>query len=70
VGDFIEVGEDAAIVGGVLDSRDMRADWNGSQFGTALLSDNRRYPSDFFRAPVASSGEAADTGRMDRTGCR
>lgn len=59
VGEFIEIGEEAAIVGGVLDSRDRRANWNGNQFGTALLANNRRYPSDFFRAPVAA---IVDTG--------
>jgi hypothetical protein len=52
VGDFIEIGEDAAIVDGVLDSRDERANWNGREFGTALLAGNRRYPSEFFRTPV------------------
>jgi len=69
MGDFIEVGEDAAIVDGVLDSRDERANWNGSQFGTALLANNKRYPSDFFRAPVAVHLESRADG-PDNTGCR
>jgi len=68
VGEFVEIGEDAAIVGGVLDSRDRRANWNGNQFGTALLSNNRLYPSDFLRAPVAAADPADPI--MDNTGCR
>jgi len=69
VGDFIEIGEDAMIVDGVLDNRDRRANWNGTQFGTALLSNNRRYPSDFFRAPVAAGDQPVDQ-HSDNTGCR
>jgi len=69
VGDFIEIGEAAAIVDGVLDSRDRRANWNGSQFGTALLSNNRQYPSDYFRAPVASSDQQG-LDSSDNKGCR
>jgi len=69
VGDFVEIGEEAAIVDGVFDSRDRRANWNGSQFGTALLSNNRRYPSYFFRAPLATGG-GPGTDDLERTGCR
>lgn len=52
VGEFIELGEEAAIVDGVLDDRDRRANWNGTEFGLALLADNRRYPSEFLRTMV------------------
>jgi len=69
VGEFVEIGEDAMIVDGVLDNRDRRANWNGTQFGTALLANNRRYPSDFFRAPVAAGDRPGD-GHIDNTGCR
>ncbi len=68
VGDFIEIGEDAVIVDGVLDSRDERANWNGREFGIALLADNRRYPSDFFHTPVVGRFDA--DGGNNRTGCR
>lgn len=65
VGEFVEVGEDAAIVDGVLDARDGRANWNGTEFGIALLSDHRRYPSEFFHTPVvgldAEGGARADS---------
>ncbi|HLF15196.1 MAG TPA: hypothetical protein VI932_09950 [Bacteroidota bacterium] len=79
VGDFIEFGEDAVIVDGMPDSRDARANWNGSEFGIALLADNRRYPSGFFLTPVVGrSGDGAGrlagrtTGRATdhTTGCR
>ena len=53
-GDFIEHGEDAFIIGGVMDDRDFRANRQGQLFGAALLDDNRRFPSDFLRAVVAS----------------
>ena len=84
VGNFVEEGEDAVIVDGVLDDRDARANWNGSEFGAALLAHNRIYPSSFFHAPLAGAGRttsAADgapggwpagaTGRFDAPeGCR
>jgi hypothetical protein len=60
VGDFIEVGEDAAIVDGVNDARDERADWNGREFGAALMADNRLYPSGFFHTPIV--GRTGDAG--------
>jgi hypothetical protein len=54
MGDFVERGEDAVIVGGVLDERDIRANRQGQLFGAALLDDNRRYPSEFLRAVIAA----------------
>ena len=68
VGDFIEIGEDAAIVDGVLDSRDERANWNGREFGYSLLTDNRRYPSQFLHTPVVGRFDAA--GGDNPMGCR
>ena len=53
-GDFVEQGEEAFIIGGVLDERDFRANRQGQLFGAALLDDNRRYPSDYLRPAVAS----------------
>ena len=55
VGNFIEAGEDAVIIDGVLDDRDERANWNGREFGLALLADNRRYPSEFFHTPIVGN---------------
>jgi hypothetical protein len=63
VGDFVEAGEEAVIIDGVLDSRDERANWNGTEFGIALLANNRRYPSEFFRAPIVGGPGAG--GRND-----
>ncbi len=66
VGNFIETGEEAMIVGGVNDPRDVRANRRGQQFGLALLEDNRRYPSEFIALPLAAreggNGSAKCTG--------
>jgi hypothetical protein len=62
VGEFIEAGEEAVIIDGALDSRDERANWNGREFGMALLDDNRRYPSDYLRAPIVGGGGPAGGG--------
>jgi hypothetical protein len=73
VGDFVEAGEDAVIIDGVLDERDRRANWNGTEFGIALLANNRRYPSEFFRTAIAGGrgGAAPDgPGACGGTGCR
>src|ERR1051326_4536282 len=48
-GEFIEHGEDAFIVGGVMDDRDRRANHEGQRFGIALLEENRRVPSEFMK---------------------
>jgi hypothetical protein len=69
VGDFIEFGEEVAIVDGVLDSRDKRANWHGRQFGSALLENNKRYPSEFLRSDVARTPEGAPESE-EHTGCR
>ncbi|HYQ86832.1 MAG TPA: hypothetical protein VES59_06275 [Bacteroidota bacterium] len=67
VGIFVEKGEDAFIVGGVADARDLRADREGQRFGMALLENNRRMPSEFLgteKAPEAAppDGEPACAG--------
>lgn len=54
VGEFVEKGEDAFIIGGVNDDRDLRADMQGQQFGLALLENNRRLPTDFLKTQLAS----------------
>ena len=66
-GIFVEKGEDAFIVGGVSDERDLRADREGQRFGKALLEDNRRMPSEFLgteKSPkvAPSDGEPACAG--------
>jgi hypothetical protein len=53
-GDFVEEGEAALIVGGIDDDRDRRADYQGGEFGLALLDDNHRLPSEFLRFHMAS----------------
>ena len=53
-GEFVEHGEDAFIIGGVLDDRDFRANRHGQEFGLALLENNHRLPSEFLRTIVAS----------------
>ncbi len=53
VGEFVERGEEAFIVDGVNDNRDRRANRDGQRFGEALLSNNRIYPSRFFRHTLA-----------------
>ncbi|MBA4313121.1 MAG: hypothetical protein C0417_10885 [Chlorobiaceae bacterium] len=44
----IEVGEDAIIVDGALDERDMRANRHGQNFGLALIQNKFVLPSDYF----------------------
>ena len=46
-GEFVEKGEEAFIIGGVNDDRDLRADRQGQMFGYTLLSNNKTYPSRF-----------------------
>ena len=55
-GTFVEEGEDAFIVGGVMDERDLRADRDGQRFGKALLEDNRRMPSEFLSPGLDTAG--------------
>ena len=47
-GVFVEKGEQEFIIGGMYDDRDLRADWQGQNFGYALLNNNRRHPSKYF----------------------
>ncbi|MBI4549023.1 MAG: hypothetical protein HY707_13655 [Ignavibacteriae bacterium] len=54
VGEFIERGEDAFIIDGILDDRDRRANFQGQEFGLALLENNRRLPSEFLISQIAS----------------
>lgn len=62
-GEFVEVGEDAFIVGGKLDTRDRRTNRRGQAFGVALLDDIHHLPSEFLDrrpAPRAPSLESAE----------
>ncbi|HEY6191053.1 MAG TPA: hypothetical protein VI215_01865 [Bacteroidota bacterium] len=59
IGLFVEEGEDAFIVGGVKDDRDLRADQEGQRFGRALLEDIRRMPSEFLGAERETVGVSA-----------
>jgi len=62
VGIFVEKGEDAFIVGGVADARDLRADRDGQRFGVALLENNRRMPSEFLGAEKMPEASPKDAG--------
>ena len=62
IGEFVEKGEDAFIIDGVNDSRDLRADTQGQQFGLALFESNRRLPSDFLTSQIASHSGSVGTG--------
>jgi hypothetical protein len=57
VGDFIEWGEDRFVVDGMLDERDIRANWQGQQFGLRLLADHSAAPSPFFRTVIARGSD-------------
>jgi len=50
---FIEHGEDAFIIDGVLDDRDERANHQGQQFGLAVLENHHRLPSEFLKFHIA-----------------
>lgn len=53
IGDFVEWGEDAFIVGGVNDVRDREANTCGRQFAMRLLEDHEAVPSDAMKKPLA-----------------
>lgn len=63
VGSFIEWGEDAFIVDGAYDARDMRANRQGREFGLALIDPtdmNSVLPSNFLKLWIARA-EISDT---------
>ncbi len=47
VGEFVETGEEAFIVGGVNDVRDVRANQEGQRFAEALMADEEALPSNY-----------------------
>ena len=61
-GEFVERGEDAFIVGGLLDDRDKRANHQGQRFGLALLDDNHRLPSRFLKPLPVIVGQSKCVG--------
>ena len=61
VGEFVEQGEGAFIVGGADDDRDRRADRQGQAFGAALLDDIRRLPSEFIGGRGSADVNAVST---------
>ncbi|MEO8168103.1 MAG: hypothetical protein ABI623_07650 [bacterium] len=65
IGEFIEWGEDAVIVGGVLDERDFRANRQGQEFGLRLLDDKSTLPSPFFQFSIAEHNPTAPAQRSD-----
>ena len=60
-GTFVEMGEEAFIVDGVLDERDFRANKQGEEFGLRLLEDGHACPSSFLKPFVGAqiNGEPA-----------
>ncbi len=60
VGESIERGEGAFIVGGVDDERDRSANRKGQRFGKALLDDNLLYPSAFLGGTLLSDSTRGD----------
>jgi len=56
LGDMVELGESAFIVGGQFDERDRRANQHGRSFGLSLLRGSGMLPSDFLLLVVAASG--------------
>jgi hypothetical protein len=54
VGYFVEWGEERFIVDGVVDDRDDRANWQGGEFGLALLDNELARPSLFLRFILAA----------------
>jgi hypothetical protein len=84
VGRFVEWGEDAFIVDGAYDERDVRANTQGREFGLALLRAaseggipaTKVLPSDFLKVVVAHRGSPASqsdsvhTPQNQTPGCR
>jgi hypothetical protein len=70
VAQFIEYGEDAIIVEGAYDERDLRANYQGGNFGLALLLNNHTLPSEFFRlkSHPDSSGAIRGNKLLDNKG--
>jgi hypothetical protein len=67
IGDSIEEGEDAFVIGGVNDERDKRANRQGRRFAAALFEDNHRLPSEFLQLkPVKNATPSIQ--RMDMYG--
>ena len=69
IGDFIEQGEDAFIVDGVDDDRDMRTNRQGQEYGLALLDDNHRLPSEFLKSEIAGATLKGSTLFTDQSTC-
>jgi len=60
VGEFVERGEEAFVIGGKVDARDVRANRQGQDFGLRLLQDRGARPSGFLTYVVAA-GQADST---------
>ncbi len=60
VGEFVEEGEDAVIIDGALDERDIRANRHGQDFGLALLTEYHHLPSEFMKYQIALKTEVTE----------
>ena len=63
-GTFVELGEEAFIVDGVLDARDFRANRQGTEFGLRLLEEQSTRPSSFLKPATRSQVSSTATERM------
>jgi hypothetical protein len=54
VGEFVEIEEEAFVIGGRADARDVRANSQGQDFGLRLLQDRGARPSGFMTYAVAA----------------
>jgi hypothetical protein len=59
-GDFVEWGEEAFIIDGLRDIRDLRANHQGREFGLAIGRDADVQPSDFLRIQLVLSGSRTE----------
>jgi hypothetical protein len=47
LGNLVEIGEDAFVIGGMNDKRDKAANTDGARFGTAVSRDPNATPSEY-----------------------
>jgi hypothetical protein len=63
VGDFVEWGEDAFVVGGTYDQRDLEANERGRRFAQQLRSDRLALPSSEMALPLDKASGSVETGK-------
>jgi hypothetical protein len=63
LGDFVEWGEDAFVVGGTYDIRDLEANARGRRFAEQLRNDRLALPSSEMNLPLAAGSGSGETGK-------